>query len=366
MNGLSVLAAEITPTSDRNYVVSVAINYEALLRSQLPITLVVRVGSYPGPFNSEAETTQCLLDTVRKVLAESQRHGLIPLAIEIDFDAATSKLEGYRSWLKQLRAPLGNVSLSLTTLPTWMTRPNAFAELVKSADHFVLQAHSIKRPDYPDDAIELCNAEQALAWAAQAATFDRPFQLALPTYAYQLAFDATGKLVEVSGENLAAALNSNWDYRIVRADPGTMAQVVHDLGVSTPPNCQGIIWYRMPIVGDLLNWDAVTWKTVITGHSSKPSWQVEAVAQINGSIEIQVVQTSPVASPPPQTVIVQWADAKAQAWDGQRNYIVDTTQQNELSWHRTNHSERLPQGTRWTVGWLRINPATELKISISP
>ena len=65
--------------------------------------------------------------------------------LQIDFDAAESKLAGYREWLVALRSRVGTTRLVFTALPAWL-RHEEFRALAQAADGFVLQVHSLERP----------------------------------------------------------------------------------------------------------------------------------------------------------------------------------------------------------------------------
>lgn len=361
---LNCLAAEITPGVDRDAVTLIDINYVALKTSNRPITLAIRVGQYPGPFTSDARTTQTLLSVVNTVLERARAHSLDVAGVQIDYDCATSMLEGYRAWLKLLRGQLGDTPLSITTLPTWMSRPETFANLIEQTDYYVLQVHSIQRPNSPSDEIQLCNAKQSLHWTAQAKSFNHPFLVALPTYGYELAFDDSGELVSVNAENASRERNPAWSYQQVRADPVEMARLVRHFEKQKTKHLRGIIWYRLPVAEERLNWDAVTWRAVMRADADLPQWRAEAVPQDNGVIEIQLAQTSPIATQPPNQIALTWSDAEAVAWDGQRHFTVDQTSEHRLVWRRPSDANALPQGTKWTLGWVRLDRETTLQLTV--
>ncbi|WP_269537709.1 DUF3142 domain-containing protein [Cerasicoccus fimbriatus] len=364
VDGFTVLAAEITPSSAGAKVDRVAYDAHALVASQKPITLAIRVGQYPGPFTSEANVTQTLLRVTQDTLESARARGIEPAAVEIDFDCATSKLAGYESWLRQLRPVLGETPLSITTLPTWMSAPSAFQSLVNATDHYVLQVHSIQRPTLHRKATKLCDAEQSLRWAQQASAFGRSFSIALPTYGYQLVYDASGALVEVNAEDATAARAPQYTYQEVRANPVEMASLVRAMQGTPPNHCQGIIWYRLPVGDERLNWDQATWHTVMQGAVAPAQWQVQAIPQADGLTEIQLSHRSSASSEPPARIELHWKDAEAITWDGQRNFTVSQPSANSLTWSRPPTCPTLAQGERWTLGWVRFDHAPTVQFSI--
>ena len=367
LDGLTVLIAEISPSEDGGSVVYIPVDFDALRATQKPITFAIRIGGYSGSFDTDQPMTRRLMSEVQSVLEVCSINEFNPAAIEIDFDCATSRLEGYTKWLKELRSVLGDVPLSITTLPTWMNRPKAFKHLVQSTDHFVLQVHSIKRPDTISSQVTLCDPADARRWVTEAGSFGVLFHVALPTYGYRIGFDSSGKLVEVCGENASLIKNPNLRYRVIRAKPVLMSQLVREFHQKRPERCRGIIWYRLPIEKEQFNWDSLTWRTVIAGKVEVSDWHLQSVKQADGSIEIQIKQKSAIAQKPPDQIVVEWNGATAIAWDGQRNYDVNAVTQNSLIWQwpKTMTAPLLPQDTHWTIGWVRMDQIAEIKLTIS-
>lgn len=365
LDGLTVLVTEISSLADGGRAVRIPVNFDVLRATDRPITLAVRAGHHSGPFDAKQAMTKRLLHEVRGALDAAAEGGVVPAAVEIDFDCATSKLEGYAEWLRLLRSVLGDVSLSITTLPTWMNRPQAFGDLVRLTDHFVLQVHSVKRPDSIESDVALCDADDALRWVGSAARCGVPFHVALPTYGYRVAFDQSGALVQVTGEDASPFDNPDLRYHVIRAEPLAMVQLVRTLNQAMAMTCEGIIWYRLPIGEERLNWDPRTWRAVMAGQVAASDWLVEAVESADGLIEIQVEQRSPLAVAPPQQVMVEFRDASVLAWDGQRNYSVNTRADHALIWQwpESMTAPLLPQGTRWTIGWLRLDGEAKLKLT---
>ncbi|MGZ0654830.1 DUF3142 domain-containing protein [Coraliomargarita sp. W4R72] len=368
VDGLTVLTAELMsgpngePTGVR-----VLPDLNVLKSSGRPITFAIRVGQYSGPFDEEAAMTRYLLHEIDQVLQRAKSADLKPAAVEVDFDCATRQLEGYAVWLRLIRQQLNGVPLSITTLPTWMNRPRAFAQLVDETDHFVLQVHSIQRADRYDSKVTLCDPNLAKKWTQAAGRFNKPFHVALPTYAYRLGYNAAGELAEVAAEDASPIQNPNWRYRVIRAEPDDMASLVRSLQDSRPERCLGVIWYRLPIGQERHNWDFQTWLSVMAGRGRTATWLLESKQLSDGLIEVTLLQQSEVATEPPSEVLVTWDGAAPLAWDGQRNYSVTAVNDQSLlwKWPENMSAPLLEQGTRWTIGWLRMETAVTLNISIT-
>ncbi|WPJ94530.1 DUF3142 domain-containing protein [Coraliomargarita algicola] len=367
LDGLTVLCAEIEfDRLGQPTVVQIQPDWESLRAAKLPVTIAIRAATYAGSFEDGQTMTRCLLDTVQQAVRAARVEGLEPTAVEIDFDCATRNLEGYANWLHLIRARLDGPALSITTLPTWMGRPAAFAQLIEATDHFVLQVHSVQRAGHIDTDASLCDPQLAQGWVRQAAKFEKPYHVALPTYAYRLGYAASGELVEVAGENASSVQNPDWNYRVLRADPVEMAGLVRLLEGERPDNCLGVIWYRLALGCEMYNWDPLTWRSVMQGAVAHPGWQAHARVQSDGLLEIELTQGSAVAMEPPRAVELSWGEGFAVAWDGQRHYAVQRLSEHALLWQwpDTMSPPLLAQGTRWTIGWVRIQDAADLKITI--
>ncbi len=364
LDGVTVLFAEVHP-SQVNGVYRADVDFDRLKASGLPVTLALRLNLDTG-YDVERSFQSGFLGWVEYAIETARSHGVDPVALEIDFDCPTSQLESYTAQLRELRKVCSGVPLSITTLPTWMTRPRAFRDLVQATDRFVLQVHSIKRPQSYEDVVSLCDPLEVQRWTEQATRFGVPFHVALPTYAYRIAFNEEGALVEVSGENASLMQNPDWRYRVVRSDPEAMAGIVRSLQVERPEVCAGIIWYRLPVGEERHNWDTLTWHAVMSNQVGPSGWQIHAVPQADGAIEMQIESTSAVEQAPPSQVTVTWSGANALAWDGQRNYAVKATLDHGLIWHWPEQMTRpqLSAGTRWTIGWLRMDAASEFQFSL--
>jgi len=366
LGGLTVLCSEVSFSDGKPRSIQVSPHWDLLKSSGLPISLAIRAGSYSGSFDAEAPMTRVLLGEVSQMLAAARVAGLEPTAVEIDFDCATQRLEGYAEWLRLIRTRLDDVALSITTLPTWMSRPEAFGQLVARTDHFVLQVHSIQRADSIDSEAMLCHPTLTKKWTEQAAGFGKPYHVALPTYAYRLAYDESGELVEVAGENALPIQNPAWRYRVIRAEPKEMSSLVREFEKERPEDCLGVIWYRLPIGEERHNWDALTWRAVMAGRVGGEAWEVKSRLTSEAVVEIELIQNSVIAAEPPRQIIVSLGNGTALAWDGQRNYSVRADQDHGLIWEwPTNMSPPLlAQGTRWTIGWLLMEAPASLKIAI--
>ncbi|MET6945419.1 DUF3142 domain-containing protein [Klebsiella pneumoniae] len=117
------------------------VNTSLLQQDGRPVWLVVRLdGSL-----TQLDTTT-MLPQIKRLVTHWRKAGVNLTAIEIDYDAPTSRLSDYQRLLMAMRQGLpSDITLSITALPTWLTSPG-LRPLLKAVDSSVLQLHSVQSP----------------------------------------------------------------------------------------------------------------------------------------------------------------------------------------------------------------------------
>jgi hypothetical protein len=359
-----VLAAEVswgkpTPSTPARapQITRVSLDWSALAAAP-QVGLALRLNAHSGPFARDDGTTRALVALARELLAEAAAHRVRIAELHIDFDAATAKLAGYREWLLALRTAVAPVPLTFTALPTWLNSPD-FPALARTANHYVLQVHSVERPSRVDTPATLCDPIAARAAIERAAIVGVPFRVALPTYGYTLAFDrVTGRFAALSAEGPAPAWRDNPAYlvRELSADPTALAALVRSLEADRPAALTGIIWYRLPVDGDRLNW---SWPTlsavaaVAAGRAPSPRLVVELHATAAGLAEISLVNRGDGDFAGPVRLAASWRDAHRLGADALGHFAI--TAETARSLRLTAPALRLAAGQRRPAGWLRLS-----------
>ena len=265
--GLVVLAAEVDFRQGAPRTIRFPLDAEALKGVGRPVGAAVRVHTFPGRFADDPKLVRYLQDLVRDVTAEARTKGLALAEIQMDYDCPEAKLEDYRGLLTSLRRTAAPVPLTVTALPAWLRGRRAFRTLIEAVDGYVLQVHSLEPPESPGQEIVLTQARAARAWVEDAARFGRPFRVALPTYGYQAAFDAQGKLIGLLAEGPLVSFAEGIIVRIARSDPKATAELIRGWTRSRPRELDGLIWYRLPVEGDRLDWTWPTLRAVMAGRA---------------------------------------------------------------------------------------------------
>ncbi len=361
---LVVLAAEVSWRDGRPDVVRIDLQNESLLAHARPIGLAIRINAYAGPFDASDAIGRSLAALAKSVIADARAAGLEPAELQIDFDAATAKLAGYQQWLDAIRPEVAALPLTITALPTWLDR-GAFTSLARSTDGFVLQVHSLNKPEHIGDPVALCPADRVQPWVEQAARVGVPFRLSLPTYGYVLAYDVEGRYLGLSAEQSLPNWPAGTQLRVVRADPDKLARIIEAIEGDRPMNLQSVCWFRLPTASDWLNWHWPTLGAVMAGRPPRRDCRV-ATSMTTGP-ELQTVwwtNRGEADAPLDVAVSIEAIDANAS--------IFDVDGQGGYTWRRTRlgagvfePSARLEQavvkpGQTHPIGWIRFDRGTEV------
>jgi len=350
---LVALAAEVAWRGSRREVARIHLDHAALIATGKPVGLALRIGPLPGP-PAGVETEEVgdfLASLAGEVLQESAGQGLVAAELQIDFDCAASKLDGYRVWAATIGARIAPVPLTITVLPSWLDRPG-FAPLAAAAAGFVLQVHSLERPKGPGEPLVLCDEAAAIRWVEKAAQLGVPFRVALPTYGYRVAFGPEGKLLGISADGADPAWPAGTVLREVLADPVALAGLVRRWTGDRPTSLTGIIWYRLPVGSEALNWRWTTLAALLRGRDPRASLQVETRRPERGLVEIELVNDGERDLDLREAVSVRWKDARLLAGDVTAGVEWIEVAPGEVRLRPA--VGRISAGERRLLGWLRF------------
>jgi hypothetical protein len=259
------LRAEISWNTNRQpQLIRANVDYETLAKARRPVGLALRIGTFAGPFTNDA-IAGFLTDTASRIVAETRTNGVTLAELQIDFDCAESKLDGYRVWIEAIQRRVAPLPVTITALPSWLDS-RAFKRLAAVATNYVLQVHSAERPRSSSAPFTLCDPRAARHAVQRAGRIGVPFRVALPTYGYLQAFDSNGKFISLSAEGPRPNWPTNAVIRKVGSDSQELAKLVHDWTVSRPAAMRGVIWYRLPVTADKYNWTWPTLQRVMRGE----------------------------------------------------------------------------------------------------
>ena len=365
-----VLVAEVTFRAGRVEILRVKPDYAALKTLRARVGLVIRIGAFGGPFSAEDSVAGELAALLAEQLALARAAGLEPVELQVDFDCAEAKLAGYCAWMRALRVVAGSTRLVFTALPAWLRHPEAFAVLAREADGFVLQVHSLEKPADVNAPLVLCEPALVRTWVAQASRMGRPFRVALPTYGYEAAFDARGRCVGLAAEGPRRAWPEGTRVRVVRADEAAMAELARELR-EKPAACEGVIWFRLPVEGDRLNWSVRALAAILRGDAPKAALTSHAVvpADDRGFTEIVIENGGDVAQLRPARVEVRWAaGGRVISADALAGYSVALRPGEACAVFTLSEAQAsiaLAPGKKSHAGWIRFPHETSIEIKLT-
>jgi len=362
VSGFVVLGGEISWDSGRMKYVSADPDYSLLAEQQKPAGIALRLGPYPDKFKPGGKTATRIADIVRTLVDQASAGGLKVSEFQIDYDCPESKLDSYRYLIEALRKNIADVPLTITALPSWL-KHRSFKRLAMLTDGYVLQVHSLERPKSIDEPMILCDRSSSLLWVRRAGRIGVDFRIALPTYGYLAVFDADGKFKGL----IAEGQNRDWDSDTqlvkVSADPAKMSGLVSVWQANRPASMKGIIWYRLPVEGDRLNWPPVTLSTIIAGKVLVNSLRVEVDYPSQGLAEIMLVNDGNTDQRSDLPIKVHCPRDKIIACDGMRGYSIDkrTAKGFVLAHDGSRAFSTIRPGQRLKIGWIRLENDMEIK-----
>ena len=310
----------------------------------------VRIGSEVAK-SQWSKSALAVIDDVIARLPEANR-------IQLDYDCPTSELRGYLYLIKHLQNKFPSRKFEITALPTWLTNKH-FKLLVKRLDRYIMQVHGVSGYGLN----KLCDIDYTLEVADKCHQLGVPYLLALPTYAHAINYDKQGVIKQVISEG--GNMQQGLDYNYLRADAQEITALVSGLRLSHPKLLQGLVWYRMPVSTDKMNW---TWKTLTKVRSAEYNQAKLSVVKnqdSSGLYEIAIVNNSSQRLDYPKSLTISWMDDFCIGGDGYKAYqwqIINRQNQAEFIQLRTD-IHLINPGESISIGWLRLTqPKTQIKI----
>jgi hypothetical protein len=209
------------------------VNWTWLAQLGRPVTAVIRIEGQLADWRPHELAPQIL-----KLVRKWRLAGHV-VSLEIDHDAAASRLPEYATFLRSLRQAIPDVYTSVTVLPAWLHSPH-LTEVLLSVDSSVLQVHAVQRPTEG-----LFDADLAMGWVVSfARTAQRPFRVALPTYGSRVSrSDLSGAIAVESEEPLLTSYTSASE---LVSSPVEVERLLDRLRARPPRHLQGFSWFRLP------------------------------------------------------------------------------------------------------------------------
>lgn len=319
---------------------AVAVDWKALKNTGRPAIAVVRIDQLPRWDDNR------LLSDLDDLLSQ-WRHADAPIAgLEIDHDCAVAKLAMYAQFLARVRSLLDpKLSLSITALPAWLPSPELDSVLAP-VNQAVLQVHMVQKP-----RAGLFNPEQAHAWIEEMSRrTKKEFFVSVPAYGVRVSWRRDGSMLAVEGEDELLAGGSSADEMIV--SPEDVAKLVDELKSDPPAGLAGIVWFRLPVAGDVRAWSPETWRAVVLGQPLRPRVEVRAEkSDTPGMSNIVLINGGDVDAVLPLKIDLPPSCAIA---DGINGYTLDRSESGLTI--KREQDGLLPGHQRRLIGWMRCTP----------
>jgi hypothetical protein len=321
---------------------SVAVDWKALKSSGRPVIAVVRINGQLAHYNDDQ-----LLADLDGLLSQWRQMGAPIAGLEIDHDCGVARLAAYAKFLVRVRTRLDRtIPLSITALPAWMSSPELDSVFAPTSE-VVLQVHMVQNP-----RAGLFNAEQARRWIQELShRTDKPFRVALPAYGVRVTRRQDGSLLAVESEE--PLLAGGYSATELVVSPEDVSTLLRDLERDPPASLSGIVWFRLPVAGDVRAWSPETWRAVVLGKPLEP--RVEALVEksvIPGMNNIVLINNGDVDGRLPRTIDLP---ASCTIADGINGYTLAHSPSG-LSIERQQDG-LLPGHQRRLIGWMRCTPA---------
>jgi len=126
----------------------------------------------------------------------------------------------------------------------------------------------------------------------------------------------------------------------------------------------GVIWYRLPVKTDSLNWSWSTLASVMEGREPKSNLRAETSFPRPGLLEVTLTNCGDKAATALPVVELKWREARMVGGDGLGGYRLET-RGTEAAYMIPIHSREVKPGERRKVGWLRLNRTNSIAASVT-
>ncbi|MFO1514419.1 MAG: DUF3142 domain-containing protein [Verrucomicrobiota bacterium] len=362
-SALAVLKAEVSWLDKRPQVARVALDYQTFSDVQRPIGIALRIGPYAGPFKADDPIGSFIADLCASLVAEARTNQLQLSELQIDFDCAESKLDGYRVWVEMIQRRLSPLPVTITALPSWLDS-RAFQRLATVATNYVLQVHSVERPKSFASPFTLCDPRAASRAVERAGRMGVPFRVALPTYGYLLAFDPAGKFLGLSAEGPRPNWPTNAVIREVSSNPMELAGLVQSWTHSRPAAMRGVIWYRLPTIVDNFNWRWPTLGAMLETRVPREVLRVNSRRVESRLVEISLANEGELDISSRLAVEVRWSKARLMAGDALRDFELADSSTSAARFQTRSQPSRIRAGESLVLGWLRFDQDCEVRCEL--
>ena len=127
---------------------------------------------------------------------------------------------------------------------------------------------------------------------------------------------------------------------------------------------RGVIWYRLPVAADNLNWRWPTLGAIVAGREPRESFHADARRGEAGLGEISLVNDGELDISSRLAVEARWTDARLVAGDSLGGFELAEQNVSAAKFQNQSSQYRLLVGEKQIVGWLRLDQDREVKLEV--
>lgn len=356
LDALSVLVGECGLSSGRR---AIHPPWELVLTHGKALSLSVRIGVRNALRLQDTVDLSEGVELLMDGLAEAKSAGVPVVSLQIDFDCPERLLFGYAAELRSVKSKTG-LPVTITALPSWLDA-DGFEELIATADGWTLQLHGTERPRLGRDN-RLFSARESVRWIEKAMRWNRPFRIALPTYAYVACFGHRGEYLGMHAEQSSFPSGTKKTV-LLPADPVEVTSLLRILSDSRYEKVTGIDWFRLPLKGERQNWTMEGLTEVMAGRSLSSGLELITI-QHDGLCDFSVRNPTDQPLPLP-SLRVAWLEGDLIGGDAT---FAWTPRFGRLSMTFARHDfvEFLGPGECRVIGWLRLSRPQTITTRLMP
>ena len=307
--------------------------------------------------HSNAAKSRWSKSAIERVTQIIRHYSTYTKTIQVDYDCPSKKLSDYALFVAHLKAQFPDKKIEITCLPDWLNYPE-FSDLVSYTDRFIMQVHGVSGHG---KGRALCNPDAAYEVALTCSKFQKPYLIALPTYRHAVSYNDKEVITNIASEGHYQYAN----YEIAAANPHQLAELMKRWHHQRPQLMEGIIWYRLPVDTDRMNWTWSTLQQVRQGNQppqAKPEFIIDKLDDGNHTISITN----------PSQQHLEWPEKIYLTWQGfsisqrlTKAYTTQAISRNKNMILKWNHKTPYPisPGETIKLGSLRFtNPSPAITI----
>lgn len=147
---------------------------------------------------------------------------------------------------------------------------------------------------------------------------------------------------------------------MVRSKAPELSKLVSEWMHERPAAMTGVIWYRLPVSTDHMNWRWPTLVTVMQGKTPRSSLRVE-VSQ-NNPYDVLVINDGEQDEPLPERISLQWDAGQLVADDAMNGFTLENNT-NRVTFRTKERPMILSPEEHRVIGWLRMASPTKIYVS---